>query len=92
LYLRQSDAILYLSKQIYNGRYFNKVLYKKSIDFSIPRHAEFISASLRPNEVLKQIQDDKVIFVSFINIFCQYFPLTEPLCKIFIYRPKRIVL
>ena len=27
-------------------------------NFLIPRHAEFISASLRFNEVLKQVQDD----------------------------------
>jgi len=43
------------------------------------RHAEFISASLRLKEVLKQVQDGEVIFAAFINILCQYFPLTEPL-------------
>ena len=54
---------------------FYYALYKKIIDF---RHAEFISASLRLKEVLKQVQHDKVISVFFINILCQCFLLKEP--------------
>ena len=32
------------------------------------RHAEFISASLRLNEVLKQVKDDEAIFAYFVSI------------------------
>jgi len=42
------------------------------------RHAEFISASLQLKEVLKQVQDDEVIFAFFIITLYQYFSLKEP--------------
>ena len=42
-------------------------------------HAEFISASLQLIEVLKQVQDDEVIFAFFVITLYQYFSLKEPL-------------
>jgi len=40
-------------------------------------HAEFISASLRLKEVLKQVQDGKVIFAFFIIALYECFSLKE---------------
>ena len=57
---------------------FYYALYKKIIDF---RHAEFISASLRLKEVLKQVQDDEVIFAFFVITLYQYFSLKETFIK-----------
>jgi hypothetical protein len=51
---------------------------RKLLILQFLRHAEFISASLRLKEVLKQVQDDEVIFAFFIITLYQYFSLKEP--------------
>jgi len=58
-----------------------KALHKNSIDSKFSRHANLVSASLRFNEVLKQVQDDGMLYLFFVNGFYQCFALTEPIKK-----------
>ena len=63
---------------------FSEGYIRRILILEFSSHAEFISASMQLKEVLKQVQDDEVIFESFIITLYQYFPLKEPNNFIFV--------
>ena len=77
--------MIFLNRKNLSFFIFAMSFIRRLLIFQFFRHAEFISASLRLKEVLKQVQDDEAIFAFFIPTLYQYFSLKEPFAITFLY-------